>query len=137
MNDPLEHKENLNSEFKYEIDKSGQMIYVTWDGLFDLEKVNRSLDEMYCDPEYQQEYNGIADVRKAIFAMNIDELRKNHEFVMNHPNGTRGKWAVVCSSPMQTAYAALYKEMSGHHATNVFTTLKVAKRWLGSKSKSP
>lgn len=86
---------------------------------------------MYKDPKYERSYNGIANVTEAFFLMDLNDIEANHEFIANHPNGTLGSWAVVCSEPLQNALAALYQRTSeGTHRTKVFSSFEAAEEWV-------
>ena len=121
--------------FSYKVEPEKTLITVTWDGAFTLDEVNSSLSAMYESADYVPQYKGIADVRSALFLMNLDDLEENHNFVTSHPNHPTGPWAVVCAEPMQTTYAMLYKgKENASHRTEVFSTIAAAEEWLSNQA---
>jgi hypothetical protein len=122
--------------FAYKIHSEKKFIWLEWNGTFDLEAIKIHTANMYADALYQPEFKGLCDARQANFQLNDNGILKVQEFVANHPNHPTGPWAVICSEPLQTAYAMIYEHAENPpHPIRVFCTEEAALEWLAEFEK--
>lgn len=115
----------------YQIEPDNKIIRQQWIGSFNLKAIKELSDGMYNDPRYQQNLRAFCDVRQASWQITGDEFYLVTEFVRQHPKGPRGPHAIVCSEPLQTAFAMMYSSIDNPpHPSKAFSTEEAAMEWL-------
>ena len=117
----------------YDIYPDERLILVRFHGAISYEDILMWLEEALDDQHFSKWYNGVVDLRNAVFAQH--RLEKAHllaRFVAEQ-DLTSGRWAILADKPMETALSILYGSATREkHPIRVVSTIRGASAFLGN-----
>ena len=127
-------------EFIYNINKERNLIHVKCTGNISFDELIKNMTKVNNDPNFRHGMNTLADISKAIFDFNYDELDKLRSFTQTTER-IRGKvkWAVVIKSndTQYTVKFRMFQDINKVHGVGIqtrgFNTFKDAFEWLQSE----
>jgi len=118
---------------EYHIDARKRWLEAKLSGHVSLEEVSNHIRQMFADPDYSDDLNGVIDCRELVNVMSVTELRGLADMQVDRPGPPwRSRRAVVVSSPEHygTARVFMLFAESGPVQYNVFYNMKNAMEWL-------
>ena len=105
-----------------------------YSGTVSVEEIINQRKRVVEAPNYQAEYNAIADFREAILPFKLSELRKFIELLRENVSmrGNR-KVGILTNTPQQVAISELYRLNVGElpMKVEIFSTVEAASRFIG------
>lgn len=102
-------------ELKFCIHKEQMTVVRSFFGEVSLEAIKQSLNYIWNLPEFNSNYNGIADFREAKLLFSKNDLYEIINKVAEDQKSLRGKVAILVSEPFAAAMATIY----GQHSVNI------------------
>lgn len=95
------------------------------------------VDELSSNESFSKEYDGIVDLRKAVFTdPTPDKARSLSSYMMEH-NFTQGKLAVLVDKPTETALVILHRQAEGgRRPVEIFSTVEAAADFIDKDAES-
>ena len=116
-----------SAQFSYEILPERQTIVTRYAGFFTLTDLLTSTRRLWADPRYSEKYNGLVDAADTGMGVEINDFRSLIEFVRDNPSASRGRWAIVTSTPLATVCGIIYQRaMAKQHTLEIFSTWEAA-----------
>lgn len=120
--------------FKYYIDKEQRIVIRRYQGDITLVNLEKSLEIVWADPDYDSSYHGIADFRDSKLLFSRDKLYQIIKKVAKSSNSLRGKIAILVSEPLSAAMAIIYgEEMKNMSDVEIFCYTIEATQFLNVK----
>ena len=114
-------------KFTYAIHPDHRVIFQRYEGRFTTSDLIAATRQMWADPAYCRDYNGIADASAASFGVDLHDFSTFISFLANREEMSVGRWAVVATSPLATACGFIYKKaVSSQHKFEVFSSWDAA-----------
>jgi hypothetical protein len=124
----------MSSTFKIYPEK--QLIVTRFTGLIVYDDMLHWIDEVLQHESFSREYDGIVDLREAAFKTIRADKAKLLGSDMIERNFTKGKWAILVSTPIETALSLLYNQVATQqHPIESFSTVEAAASFLGKDLK--
>lgn len=121
-------------EFKFFIDVDQKVIIESFFGDISFSIMEKAIPYIFNHPNYDKQYDGIIDFRKANLRYSKEELRHFIQTISTNEKGMRGRAAVLVSEPMSAAMATLYgEEMKSIHAVGIFCSESEVLHYLHNK----
>jgi len=91
----------------------------------------KKADALFSDPNYQNDFTGLADYRGAVSRMTKVELYAFADLINQTNKFGEARWAILADDPIVVALSQLFKQRV-KHAENieVFTTAQAASLYL-------
>jgi len=118
---------------EYRLDARKRWLEAKLSGHISLEEVSDHMRQMFADPQYSDDLNGVIDCRELANVMSVNEIRGLADMQVDRPGPPwRSRRAVVVSSPEHygTARVFMLFAESGPVQYNVFYTMENALEWL-------
>jgi hypothetical protein len=116
--------------YSHKIHSSHRLSILHFSGRTTATEITRCLSQLYADPEFSTEFDGLADFRGVTQSVEPEELRSVVALVASQ--GVIGRWALLVDKPTETALAMIYRELiTPVHPLSVFSTLRGASNYLG------
>lgn len=120
--------------FKYYIDKEQRIVIRRYQGDITLVNLEKSLEIVWADPDYDSSYHGITDFRDSKLLFSRDTLYQIIKKVAESPMSLRGKIALLVSEPLSAAMATIYgEEMKNMNDVEIFCYTIEATQFLNVK----
>lgn len=100
----------MNRTFK--IYPEQKLCVVRFIGAIDYEDFVQWADDALADPAFSKDYDGVMDIRRAVFKHMRPEKARALATYMIDNNFTYGKWVSLVAKPMESALSMLYSEMA-------------------------
>lgn len=114
-------------KFSFDILPEKKAIFARYEGKFTLEDLLATTRQLWADPRYSPDYDGLVDISDGSLNVGINDLRMLMGFLMNEPFTSKGRWAAVATTPLAIACGLLYRTvMKNRHAFAVFSTWEAA-----------
>jgi len=114
-------------KFTYAIHPEHRVIFQRYEGRFTTSDLITATRQMWADPAYRRDYNGIADISDASFGLDIHDFGTFISFLAGREERSVGRWAVIALSPLATACGFIYKKAVGaQHKFDVFSSWDAA-----------
>jgi hypothetical protein len=114
-------------KFSFEIRPEQRAIFARYEGKFTYEDLLATTRQLWADPRYSSEYDGLVDLSAGSLSVDMNDLRALTEFLVREPATSSGRWAAVAASPLAIACGLVYRSaMKRRHAFEVFTTWEAA-----------
>jgi hypothetical protein len=108
------------------------LIVAQFTGLIDDQDILNWFDDTLAHEAFLKEYDGIVDLREAVFKQNRPEKARFLASYMIERDFTDGKWAVLVSKPMETALLFVYRQNAAQkHPIEIFSTVEATANFLG------
>lgn len=118
-------------KFSYDIFPDQRTIVTRYAGVFSLSELVAATQLMWSDPRYSREFDGLADASDGSVSVTMGDFRSLMEFLKPQKQLSRGRWAVVTSTPFVAACGYIYQRaMAGCHTLEVFSTWETACAFL-------
>jgi hypothetical protein len=119
----------MERTFKIYPDK--KLVVARFTGPIDYQDILNWFNEALQNESFSMEYDGIVDLRKVVFKeTRREKVQFLASYIIEH-NFTKGKWAILASTPMETALSLLFSEYAPlQQPVNIFSTVKAAARFL-------
>ncbi len=117
----------------YQIDARKRWLEAKLSGQVSISELSDHLRQLFADPDYSDDLNGLIDCRELINVMSVNELRGLADMQVDRPGPPwRSRRAVVVSSPAHygTARVFMLFAEAGPVQYNVFYNLENARAWL-------
>lgn len=118
---------------EYHIDARRRWLEARLSGHVSIEELSHHLRQLFADPDYRDELNGVVDCRDMTNVLHVNELRGLADMHTARPAPPwRSRRAVVVSSPAQYGTARVFMVFaeSGPVQYNVFYNMENAMEWL-------
>lgn len=109
------------------------LVIVTSSGEVDLDETIESLDQMFADPEYSQEYDLLWDAAKITTILTYDEMQKVVQHFRFYRGDNSPKRAIVVSRSVNRAMTRVMNTMSSISSRaqiGLFEDMVEALKWL-------
>ncbi len=114
-------------KFTYAIHSDHQVIFQHYEGRFTTSDLIAATRQLWADPAYRREYNGIADASDVSLRVDLQDFGAFISFLAGRKEMSVGRWAVITASPLVTACAFIYKKaVSSQHKFEVFSSWDAA-----------
>jgi hypothetical protein len=122
-------KWKMERTFKIYPDK--KLVVARFTGPIDYQDILNWLNEALQNESFSTEYDGIVDLRKAFFKETRHEkVQFLASYIIEH-NFTKGKWAILVSTPMEAALSLLFSRYATlQQPIDIFSTVEAAARFL-------
>lgn len=119
----------MERTFKIYPDK--KLVVARFTGPIDYEDILNWLNEALQNESFSMEYDGIADLRKAVFKeTRLEKVQFLASYIIEH-RFTKGKWAILASTPMETALSFLFSKYATlQQPIDIFSTVEVVATFL-------
>lgn len=109
-----------------------RLIVARYIGQTTVEDMKDLADKIWAHPDYNQNFNGILDYRKAEMNASPDAISAIADYFLNASDASYGRAAVVTSRPLETALNILFADrMQRRNVLQVFTTWEASCEFLG------
>jgi len=116
----------------YTIDVHKRLIRMSLSGEISKDELIQSFEKVAMDPLFDNDFNIISDIRKAVFSTTNNERIALHQFFKERLPETKGRSAFVVESQLDTAFAFLFSEdLKKKREVRVFSAMNNALGWLG------
>ena len=117
---------------EYSIYPEHSLIIEHFSGHTTREEFENMCHELWQEPEYHNQMNVMMDFRKSEMLYSAEDIKELSMFFKTAPSATKGRGAVLVSSPRETALADLFTlEMASNNLVRTFTTWPAACSFLG------
>jgi len=118
---------------EYRIDARKHWLEAKLSGHVSIEEVSDHMRQLFADPGYSDDLNGVIDCRELVNVMSVNELRGLVDMQIERPGPPwRSRRAVVVSSPAHYGTARVFMVFAeaGPVQYNVFYNMETALAWL-------
>jgi len=114
-------------QFRFEILPERRAIFVRCAGRLTLEDLFTIPRQLWTDPRYSPEYDGLVDVSDGAISIDLHDLRTLAAFLVRERATSKGRWAAVATSPVVIACGLVYRTaLRRRHVFEVFSTWEAA-----------
>ncbi len=118
-------------KFCYEIFPDKHLIVQKFTGSFSLSDLISCAEQLWADPRYSRNFDGIADIGSGSVSVSLCDLYAFIGFLTRHNSISQGRWAAVVSTPLAIACGMIYKRaMIDKHPFEIFPTWNAAYTFL-------
>jgi len=114
-------------KFSFDIQPEHRAIYARYEGKFTLDDLLATTRQLWADPRYSPDYNGVVDISAGSVSVDINDLRTLAAFLVREPATSSGRWAAVATTPLAIACSLIYRSaLRRRHGFEIFSTWEAA-----------
>ncbi len=123
--------------YSHTINPTKRIIIQRFDGTLSLSAVYQGTEQLWADPKYDRNFNGITDLSHSVVSGTVEDVRALSRFVSSRDQASTGRWAVVTNDPKITAFVLVFSRLLTRPSLSVFSTWTAASAFMQVEGPPP
>jgi len=118
-------------DFQYTIYPEKEFVEERFQGTVEIKGLIEALQQIFADPAWNPQYNGIVDLREANMELRYPDVRTLVDFQKSHPLTSQGQWAFIADKDKNFGTMRMFHALSSElgFEVNIFKTKAEAMAW--------